>query len=297
MSGKVIAVANMKGGVGKTATVIGLAETLAARGSNVLVVDLDAQANASICIAGDKMLADLMRRRCTIDAFLGDFIHQGSSISFDDCIRANVSNVTHQGNQLPLSLLASSPALRDLEHKLIHVLTRKKKSWEQIIDDLWMLMKIQLRRSRKEFDIVLIDCAPGISVLTEVSIRLADLVIVPTIPDFLSTFGLASFCVNMWERRVENGKKKASKRLPHVLATRCRQVRVHKDIIDVLKKGAEGAGAPFEMFETTIPEAIAIADALGQVQKYPAFSSKWTPGVVTVLNDLVTEVQEALNGS
>jgi chromosome partitioning protein len=296
MSGKVIAVANMKGGVGKTATVVGLAETLAASGRSVLVIDLDAQANASICIAGDAMLADLMRRQCTFDAFLDDFIHKSSTISFDNFIRSNVSNVTHQGNQLPLSLLASSPDLRDLELKLVHVLTRKRRSWEQIVEALWGLMKIQLQRSRKSFDLVVIDCAPGISILTEVSIRLADLVIVPTIPDFLSTFGLEAFCVNMWERGL-NGKTKAPKHLPHVLATRCRQINIHRDTIGVLREEAKGAKAPFRMFETTIPETIAIADALGKIGKYPPFSSKWTPAVVTILTDLATEIQGTLNGN
>ena len=118
MSGKVIAVANMKGGVGKTATVVGIAEAFAASGKSVLVIDLDAQANASICIAGDATLSDLMRRHCTIDGFIGEFTRKGWSTNFDSFIQSDVRSVSHQDNPLKLSLLASSPSLRDLERNL-----------------------------------------------------------------------------------------------------------------------------------------------------------------------------------
>jgi chromosome partitioning protein len=207
MSAKVIGVANMKGGVGKTATVVALAEALAASGYRVLVIDLDPQANASICLAGESLLATLIARKATIEAFLESHLLGNKRMAFADCIRNNVSNVSHRNHQLSISLLPSSPNLRHFEQKIIHDLTQRKMSWSDITKGLFAVMSGQLSKSRKAFDFILIDCAPGISVLTEVSIRLADLIIVPTIADFLSTFGLQTFCAALFDRGKESEKR------------------------------------------------------------------------------------------
>jgi cellulose biosynthesis protein BcsQ len=72
MAGKLIAVANMKGGVGKTTTVVSLAEALAADNpsASILVIDLDPQASASVCLAGDDLLSEMITKNRTLEDFL-----------------------------------------------------------------------------------------------------------------------------------------------------------------------------------------------------------------------------------
>ena len=294
MSAQIIAVANMKGGVGKTATVVSLAEALAASGYRALVIDLDAQANASICLAGDSLLAKLINRKATIEGFLADHLLGRKTKAFADCVRDNVSNVTHLNRQLAISLLPSSPELRHFEYRIIHDLTQRKMSWSEITGGLSSLMSGQLATIRRNFDFILIDCAPGISVLTEVSIRLADLVIVPTIADFLSTFGLQTFCATLSDRGLTERVKKPSRR-PHVLITRRRQVRIHAQTAERLRNEATAERPAFDVFRTEIPETVAIADALGQDKTFPIFSQKWGPLVVPLLSDLVREIGDTLN--
>jgi chromosome partitioning protein len=294
MTGRIIAVANMKGGVGKTATVVGLAEALAAKAKSVLVIDGDAQANASICIAGDTILTSLIHNGHTIDGFLDDFLIGERQLNFCDCIRSQASAVSHSGNPLRVSLLASSSELRLLERDIIFKLTERKFGLNAIVGRIFQIMKEELGRTAGEYDYVLIDCAPGISALTEASIRLADLVIVPTIPDYLSTYGLKSFCKVIWD---SEPKKKIPKRLPRVLMTRRRQVREHARTAEKIRN--ERNIGSFELFDTEIPETIDIAKALSAngSQTWPTFTNKWGDKVVSVLNELAHETMEALNGT
>lgn len=298
MKGKVIAVANMKGGVGKTAVVVGLSEALAAAdAAEVLVIDLDAQANASICLAGDSVLKTLIENGHTIEAFLADYLLEARKVGFNECIRECVSDVTHRGNQLPISLLASSPELRLFEQELVHRLTKQRHSLEEIVNRLWNLMKDQLGKTKRTFDYVIIDCPPGISTLTDVSLRLADLVIVPTIPDYLSTYGLQAFCRSIWTGKLaDRSYLRKPKRPPHVLITRRRQVNAHRDIVEKMQNEQRKDQPNFALFETEIPEMIAIPQALGMTGQFPAFAGKWQQAA-SVWESLANETKEALNGA
>jgi cellulose biosynthesis protein BcsQ len=134
--------------------------------------------------------------------------------------------------------------------------------------------------------------------MTEVSIRLANLVIVPTIPDFLSTYGLNSFCSNLWSGPIaDRSHLKKPKKPPQVLITRRRPIREHDRTAERLRTEAAKDGAKYSVFRTEIMERAAIAEALGKVDTHPTFSQKWKDGTDIMLADLVKEVKEALHGS
>ena len=134
MKGYVLAVANMKGGVGKTATVVELSQALAADDprNRILVIDVDAQASASFAIAGEEVLGALIRDGRTIDAYLEDILIYNRPRTLGDCIRRDVCTVYQGDLTLNISLIASSPPLRTVERGLIHALTRSKYDMERI---------------------------------------------------------------------------------------------------------------------------------------------------------------------
>jgi chromosome partitioning protein len=196
---------------------------------------------------------------------------------------------------LKLALLAASSELRLFERELIFELTKKDKSMNAIVGDLFRLLKMELDAISQDYDFVLVDCAPGISAVTEASIRLADLVIIPTIPDYLSTYGLEMFCATLWKHD-EFGASYGPKRLPYVLATRARQhITSHAEYLKILQSQGESNERVFELFQTVIPEAAAISFALSWRMKYPTFRSKWGPKQTALFEQLALETLEALN--
>jgi hypothetical protein len=155
-------------------------------------------------------------------------------------------------------------------------------------------MKDQMGRLVKKYDYVVIDCAPGISAVTEASIRLADLVIVPTIPDFLSTYGLKSFCKNLWgPKSAGRGAMRPPKHLPHVLITRKRNVNEHERMTDAMRNERQAKEPSFVVFDTIIPEAVGVSRALGWRGPPPTFTNKWGTSLVPLLGSLAIRLVEA----
>ncbi|MGB8984560.1 MAG: AAA family ATPase [Anaerolineales bacterium] len=319
----VLAVVNMKGGVGKTATVVTLAETLAARGLGpVLVIDVDTQASASYCLAGDQQLKELITSGMTIDQFLERRLLKQDAVPFEHFVRRQVSNTTATGRgQLDIALVASSTNLRISERDILHRLTQHGTSLTGIEEKLSNLLAGELLRLGQEFKYIIFDCAPGISPFTTAAVSLANLVIVPTIPDFLSCLGLDAFLHTV----IRDMTHLAGRRPPHVLITRSmarskqgvmslwnpvrgRSLRTnhHADSEDMVQQLARDGPTKFKVFKTTLDETPAMPVALSLGMKHqvikngkqmlvaPTYDQKYPRALFDKLEQLTKEIQEAL---
>lgn len=293
--GKFIAVANMKGGVGKTTTVVSLAEALAADSAqtSVLVVDLDPQASASLCLAGDEVLSEMIIDGRTLHDFLElRLIEQNKKQHISYFIREHFSFTMHSNRQLKISLMPCGPRLRLLEREIIYALTKKRYSMNAIEGHLWKLFEAEFVPLRGTFDYVIFDCPPGISPIAEVAIRSADLIIVPTIPDRISNFGLTAFCDSILESKISE--------LPHppkahVLISRKQDIKQHNDMVKRLEAEAAEVDGAYHLFKTFIPQSAALADALS-TDVVQTFTKKYTLKVAQILEPLVNEITEILDG-
>ena len=249
--------------------------------------NLDPQASASIWFAGDDFLAQLIENGRTIDAFLEDRILGRERVSLDRCIHMQISDVSHRGELLPIALLASSPALRVLEREIIFNLTQHGYSLNAVVGRLFKLIEAQLRKAAEDYDYIIMDCAPGISALTEVGIRTADMVIVPTIPDSLSTYGLQAFCNSIWTG--ENSQRTVLRKppKPRVLITRRKATKEQNKTVSKMRNEMLSERPSFDLFETEIPESTKIAEAFSK--RLSTFNTKWSAEIVPVLDKLSAE--------
>ena len=181
--GKFIAVANMKGGVGKTTTVVSLAEALAAddASAKILVIDLDPQASASVAVAGDEQLDEMIENERTLEAYLEKKLISRVKANLETSIHPTICATFHRGEQLSVALLPCGPRLRTVERELLYELAKANNSFFASDGQILRLFKSDILPLAETYDFILFDCAPGISPVTEIAIRLSDLVIVPTV--------------------------------------------------------------------------------------------------------------------
>jgi len=170
---RIVAIANQKGGVGKTTTAINLGAALAEEGLNVLIVDLDPQGNASTGLGIDRS----NRRRTTYDLILDD---------------APIDEVV-----VPTRVegLWITPATTDLSSADIQLVSNEKRSF---------LLHDALRQpaiARWRLDVILVDCPPSLSLLTVNALVASHSVLVPLQAEFYALEGLSQLMLTIREVR------------------------------------------------------------------------------------------------
>lgn len=186
-----LALSNRKGGVGKSTIAVMLAHAVAAWGNQrVLLMDLDTQCNASMMLAGGEGWEKARRAGRTIaDYFFDRFDNAAEDESA--YVLNSVGDVSHPPTRLGrVSLLAGSQKLEDIQGELFLRQSKKDLDADAVAVHVRGRMRRMMKHFGMDFDMVIMDCPPGLSFAALAALDLADRVLVPFRPDYVSQHAL-----------------------------------------------------------------------------------------------------------
>jgi chromosome partitioning protein len=223
---RILAIANQKGGVGKTTTAINLATALAAVGENVLLIDLDPQGNASTGLGIARS-----------DRAIGSYHLIADHLPLDQAIRAtSIAN---------LSLITAEADLAGAEIEMVGLDRREYR----LRDALGVL-----RPAKSPYSFVLIDCPPSLGLLTLNGLVAADAVLVPLQCEFYALEGISGLVrtIEMVKRGLNPGL-----RLQGIVLTMFDRRNNLSNLVAADARSFFGA----TVYETVIPRSIRVSEA------------------------------------
>ncbi|HEV2527679.1 MAG TPA: AAA family ATPase [Thermomicrobiales bacterium] len=219
----IVAIANQKGGVGKTTTTVATAVILASRGARVLLIDLDPQGNATSSLGIDK--GSLVRT--TYDLLIG---------------RARATDAARPTGRDRLDIVATNSNLAAAEIELVDM------------DDRERQLERSLAGAADRYDLVLIDCPPSLGLLTVNAFTAAGSIVVPIQCEFLPLEGLTQLqrTITQVRQHLNPGLTIAG-----VLMTMYdARTRLSAQVVEEVRRFY-----PKELFGTVIPRTIRMAEA------------------------------------
>jgi chromosome partitioning protein len=202
--GKIIAIANQKGGVGKTTTAINLAASLAVLDHKVLVIDADPQANTT---SGLNFSPDSDEKRTVYE------VMEGKISAEDALIQTEIAN---------LHMIPSHINLVGVEIEMLDVAERES------------VLRNALAPIRDNYDFILIDCSPSLGLVTVNCLTAADSVIIPVQPEFFALEGLGKLLQTI--RLVQEGVNPSLTIEGFLVTMFDGRTRVHTQVVGELRE-------------------------------------------------------------